>query len=38
LSTFPTRPENPAKSRQLNQIVVKVAQDYQVPLLNLNRA
>jgi hypothetical protein len=38
LSTFPTRPENPAKSRQLNQIVVKVAQDYQVPLMNLNRA
>jgi len=38
LSTFPTRPENPVKSRQLNQIVARVAQDYQVPLLNLNRA
>ncbi|BCX03902.1 MAG: hypothetical protein KatS3mg053_1840 [Candidatus Roseilinea sp.] len=38
LNTFPTRPENPAKTRQLNQIVVKVAQDYSVPLVNLNRA
>ncbi|WP_169238732.1 GDSL-type esterase/lipase family protein [Candidatus Roseilinea sp. NK_OTU-006] len=38
LNTFPTRPENPAKTRQLNQIVVKVAQDYGAPLINLNRA
>jgi lysophospholipase L1-like esterase len=38
LNTFPTRPENPDKSNQLNQIVVKVAQDYAVPLVNLNRA
>jgi len=38
LNTFPVRPENPAKTRQLNQIVVKVAQDYRVPLVNLNRA
>lgn len=38
LNTFPTRPENPDKTRQLNQIVVKVAQDYAVPLINLNRA
>lgn len=38
LNTFPTRPENPAKTRQLNQIVVKIAQDYGVPLVNLNRA
>lgn len=38
LSTFPTRPEDPAKSLLLNQIVVKVAQDYDIPLVNLNRA
>ena len=38
LSTFPTRPENPAKSLLLNQIVAKVAQDYDIPLVNLNRA
>ncbi len=38
LNTFPTRPENPAKTRQLNQIVAKVAQDYGAPLVNLNRA
>ena len=38
LSTFPTRPENPAKSLLLNQIVVRVALDYGIPLVNLNRA
>ena len=38
LSTFPTRPENIEKSRQLNQIVIKVAQDYDIPIMNLNRA
>jgi hypothetical protein len=38
LSTFPTRPENPDKSLLLNQIVVKVAEDYDIPLVNLNRA
>ena len=38
LSTFPTRPEDPAKSLLLNQIVVRVATDYQIPLVNLNRA
>ena len=38
LSTFPTRPENPAKSLLLNQIVVRVALDYDIPLVNLNRA
>jgi hypothetical protein len=38
LNTFPTRPENVEKSRQLNQIVVKVAQEYAIPLVNLNRA
>jgi hypothetical protein len=38
LSTFPTRPENAEKSLLLNQIVVSVAQDYDLPLINLNRA
>jgi len=38
LSTFPTRPENPDKSLLFNQIVVRVAQDYDIPLINLNRA
>ncbi|MCC7360122.1 MAG: SGNH/GDSL hydrolase family protein [Anaerolineales bacterium] len=38
LSTFPTRPEDEAKSLLLNQIVVQIAHDYAVPLLNLNRA
>ena len=38
LSTFPTRPENVEKSLLLNQIAIKVAQDYDLPLINLNRA
>lgn len=38
LSTFPTRPENVDKSYQLNQIAIKVAQDYDIPIMNLNRA
>ena len=38
LSTFPTRPEDAAKSLLLNQVVVQIALDYDVPLLNLNRA
>ena len=38
LSTFPTRPENVEKSLLLNQIAIKVAQDYDLPLMNLNRA
>jgi hypothetical protein len=38
LNTFPTRPEDPQKSLLLNQIVVRVAQDYGIPLVNLNRA
>jgi hypothetical protein len=38
LNTFPNRPENPDKTKQLNQIAVKAAQDYAVPLVNLNRA
>jgi hypothetical protein len=38
LSTFPHRPENPDKTLQLNQIAVKIAQDYNVPIMNLYRA
>jgi hypothetical protein len=38
LSTFPTRPEDPEKSLLLNRIVVKVARDYDIPLINLNLA
>jgi hypothetical protein len=38
LNTFPTRPEDPEKSLLLNRIVIKVASDYGVPLVNLNRA
>jgi len=38
LNTFPTRPEDPGKSRLLNQIVVRAAADYGIPLVNLSRA
>ncbi len=38
LSTFPTRPEDLPKSLLLNQVVVQIALDYDLPLLNLNRA
>jgi hypothetical protein len=38
LNTFPTRPEDPEKSLLLNRIVVRVAEDYDIPLVNLNRA
>lgn len=38
LSTFPPRPENPDKSKLLNQIVASIAHDYQVPLVNFARA
>jgi hypothetical protein len=38
LNTFPTRPEDPEKSLLLNRIVVRVAEDYDIPLINLNRA
>jgi hypothetical protein len=38
LSTFPYRPEFPDKSVLFNQIVVQVALDYDVPLINLWRA
>lgn len=35
LSTFPHRPEFPEKSDLYNQIVVKIALDYDIPLINL---
>ncbi len=35
LSTFPQRPEFPEKSTLYNQIVAQIAQDYDVPLINL---
>ena len=38
LHTFPSRPENPEKSVKLNQIVVKVARELDVPLVNFQRA
>lgn len=38
LYTFPERPEFPEKSRQFNQIVVSIAQAYDLPLINLYRA
>lgn len=38
LSTFPYRPEFPDQSEAFNRIVVAVAQDYDLPLINLWRA
>ncbi len=38
LSTFPERPEDPAKTKLLNQIAISVARDYRVPIMNLYRA
>ena len=38
LSTFPVRPEFPEQTELFNRIVVKVAQDYDMPLINLWRA
>jgi hypothetical protein len=35
VSTFPHRPEFPEKSVLYNQIVAQIAQDYDVPLINL---
>ena len=35
LYTFPTRPEFPDKTYQFNQIVIKISQDYDLPLVNL---
>lgn len=38
LYTFPERPEEPAKSEQFNKIIVRIALDYDLPLINLYRA
>jgi hypothetical protein len=38
LSTFPMRPEDPEKTLLLNRIVVAVARDYRIPVMNLFRA
>ncbi len=38
LSTFPTRPEAPDQSRLFNKIVIQIATDYRIPLVNLNLA
>ncbi len=35
LYTFPTRPEYPEKSELFNQIIIKIAEDYDLPLINL---
>jgi hypothetical protein len=35
LNTFPTRPEFPEKSVLFNQIVIQIAEDYDLPLINL---
>ena len=35
LNTFPTRPEFPEVSLLLNQIIIDVSQDYDLPLINL---
>ncbi len=38
LYTFPERPEFPEKSILFNQIIVQIATDYDLPLINLYRA
>jgi len=38
LNTFPTRPEDPKKSLLFNQMVVRVAMDFDIPLVNMNQA
>lgn len=38
LSTFPTRPENVGKSVLLNQLVLALGREYDLPVINLNRA
>jgi lysophospholipase L1-like esterase len=35
MSTIPPRPEEPEKSLLFNQIIVQIAQDYDLPLVNL---
>ena len=38
ISTFPTRPENVDKSVLLNQLVLALGKEYDIPVINLNRA
>ncbi len=38
LNTFPARPENPEKSQLLNQIILKVGRELDVPVINFQRA
>jgi len=38
LYTFPIRPEEPEKSLQFNKIIVSIALDYDLPLVNLMKA
>ncbi len=35
LNTFPGRPEYPEKSALFNQIIINIAEDYDIPLVNL---
>lgn len=35
MSTFPIRPEYPDKSLLFNQIILKIAEDYELPVINL---
>jgi len=35
LYTIPTRPEFPEKTYQFNQVIIKLAEDYDLPLVNL---
>lgn len=35
MSTIPTRPEFPEQSYLFNQIIIKIAQDYDLPIVNL---
>jgi hypothetical protein len=35
LYTFPTRPEFPEKTYQFNQVIIKIAEDYDLPRVNL---
>lgn len=38
LYTFPERPEEPEKSLQFNKVIVRMALDYDLPLINLAKA
>jgi hypothetical protein len=38
MSTFPIRPEKPDEAVQLNKVIVRIAEDYDLPLINLVKA